>query len=789
MWTKRFLILVLFLVPSPLWAQESRANRLIVGVLRDWPPQYVTDAQGEPSGFAVDSIQAIARRAGFQVHFRSYETWPELAQALTKGAIDVIPNFGITESRQKTFLYSSSLETIPIHIFVRSSYKGARNPATLLSGRVGIMESNVASDILEQYPEALPVVYSTPGEALFELLSGQIESLLYPTHQMMFLAEAAGVGEIIEAVGRPVAEVKRALAVAPERADLLARLEPAVLDFQASDEYRIIYSRWHKAPSGYWTVKRVLVLSALLLFLVVLGMGLWHLRRIRRVHRKIAFQARLLDVVGEAVIATDLEGSVIFWNQFAQKLYGWSEAEVLGRSIFEFTPIERTQDEARVIMENLKLGRNWDGEIEVKHRDGRTFPAEVTNSPLLDEAGTLIGMVGVSSDLTERKRLQESLRQAQRLEAVGRLAGGVAHDFNNLLTVISGTVNLLLESSTLSDETREDLLDIDNQVMRGVRLTRQLLAFSRRQVLQPAHMDMCGIVVRMESLLSRLLGEDLFLETLLCKEPCIVFADPGQIEQVIVNLAVNARDAMPKGGTLRIRVDCVERPSDTEAESSSSFVRLSVSDTGVGISPESMPHLFEPFYTTKPQDQGTGLGLATVHGIVSQSGGFIEVESLMDQGSQFHVFLPKSDSEEIPAPFSSEQLPPKGGKERILLVEDDKSIRSILRRALLSLGYQVFDAADGTSALRLLEQQGGAVDLVITDLVMPGMSGLELVEELRKRDPDMAVLLMSGYSEEFLAARGEEFRKETFMEKPFDLKLAARLVREVLDRARAAAPT
>ena len=902
-------VLALLFVSSPLWAQESTESELMVGVLRDWPPQYTTDADGEPAGFAVDSIRAIAQRAGFKVRFRSYSTWPELSQALFIGEIDVIPNFGLTESRQKTFLYTSSLETIPVHLFVRSAYKGDRSPSTLLSGRVGIMETNMATDILMGYPESTLSVYSTPAEALFQLLSGQIEALVYPSEQMMYLAEAAGVDDKIETVGLPLAEVKRALAVSRIRPELLARLEPAVLEFQASEEYRTIYSRWHNDPSGYWTVGRVLALSGLVLFLLTLGMIIWHLRRTRRFHRELSarekmfrtlaeslregililsedgtieyanpaceslfgrscetllgtsvsalapnrdsemslrqawqpgemerpnrfevtlqgpeerpflalitpssygierskeagtlfaiadvtrdreaekrvrFQARLLDLVGDAVIATDLEGNITFWNQFAEKLYGWSATEMLGRPIFDFTPAERTQAEANMRIGDSKLGRSWNGEFELKHRDGRVFQAAVTNSPILDEDGTLLGVVGVSSDLTERNKLQESLRQAQRLEAVGRLAGGVAHDFNNLLTVISGTVNLLLEDSALTESAREDLLDIEQQVKRGGRLTRQLLAFSRRQVLQPTHMDMCGTVLRMESLLSRLLGEDLLLQTQLCKDPCIVFADPGQVEQVIVNLAVNARDAMPQGGTLGIRVDCVERPSETEGESPSSFVRLSVSDTGGGIAPEIMPHLFEPFFTTKSQDQGTGLGLATVHGIVNQSGGFVEVESQLKHGSEFHVFLPRSQSVESLAPSSSEQVPSKGGQERILLVEDDNSIRSVLCRSLSNLGYQVFDAPDGASALELFEQQGGAVDLVITDLVMPGMSGLELVEKLRKRDPQMAVLLMSGYSEEFLAGRGGEFRNEAFMEKPFDLKVAMRLVREILDRA------
>jgi signal transduction histidine kinase/CheY-like chemotaxis protein len=393
----------------------------------------------------------------------------------------------------------------------------------------------------------------------------------------------------------------------------------------------------------------------------------------------------------------------------------------------------------------------------------------------------------VARDRTESLRLEEQLRQAQKMEAVGRLAGGVAHDFNNLLTAIIGFSEMVLADLPEAGTLREDVQQILNAGRSAASLTAQLLAFSRKQILRPQILDVRELIAGMHSLLRRVIGEDVTLDLVTdCDVPSI-FADPGQLGQVVMNLAVNARDAMPAGGTLRIGVDAVDLDDAFAANHPGStagpHVRITVSDTGVGMGPDVLAHLFEPFFTTKEQGQGTGLGLATVYGIVKQSAGYIAVESVPGLGTSFQIHFPCAPANCASEPVREATPDSVSGVETILLVEDQAEVRAVVRNALQAHGYSVIEAPDGPSALSLLPESPHHIDLLLTDVVMPHMSGRELAERCRATHGNLRVLYMSGYTDDAIVRHGVLAAGIELLPKPFAVAQLLGRVRELLDRS------
>ncbi len=496
--------------------------------------------------------------------------------------------------------------------------------------------------------------------------------------------------------------------------------------------------------------------------------------------------ATLIEASPLAIVTFDPEGVVTMWNPAAERIFGWSENEALGTRL-PFVPAEK-QAEFLALRRRALLGEVFtEPELHRRRADGSPIVVSVSTSPLRRPDGTIYGIMSILTDITYIRRMEEQLRQSQKMEAVGRLAGGVAHDFNNLLTAISGYSDLLLHRLPEYSTLRRDVEEIRKAGDRAAALTRQLLAFSRRQVLQPKVLDLNTVVTNMGQMLRRLIGEDIELSTDLSPSLSRVKADPGQIEQVIVNLAVNARDAMPGGGRITVATaDAELSPAYAAAHPEvrpGPHVLLSVADTGHGMSDETQAHLFEPFFTTKERGKGTGLGLATVYGIVQQSGGHIRVNSASDSGSTFLIYLPQVVGHEDPAhgadrPF----LPrPSPGTETILLAEDEEVVRRLAREILTGNGYKVLEAGNGREALLLSEAHRGEIHLLLTDVVMPKMSGRELTERIRPLRQGLRILYMSGYTDDAILRHGVLEDGIPFLQKPFTPEELARKVREVLD--------
>jgi len=468
-------------------------------------------------------------------------------------------------------------------------------------------------------------------------------------------------------------------------------------------------------------------------------------------------------------------------NEAAVKHYGFSREEFRNLTIKDIRP----QEEVAALEAHLETPPAASrGTTGWKHRkkDGAIIHVEVTSREVLwqDREAKLV----LAVDVTERRLLEKQFQQSQKMEAVGHLAGGVAHDFNNLLGVILGYSELLLGNSAVQGTTQHQLLEIKKAGERAANLTRQLLAFSRKQIVEPVVLDLNALVTDMGKLLRRLIGEDIELDTVLVPQLGHVKADPGQMEQVMMNLAVNARDAMPRGGKLTIETANVELDAEYARKhvtvQPGSYVLLAVSDTGVGMDEATLARIFEPFFTTKEAGKGTGLGLATVYGIVKQSGGNIWVYSELGRGTTLKIYLPRVTLP-VTAQRAVEGAPVPGGNETLLVVEDAEAMRRMTCEFLASRGYTVLEAKDGAEALALAEKHPGPIHMLITDLVMPGMNGRELAQQLCARDPQLRVLYISGYTGDAVVRMGILEGAAAFLQKPFTLHGLASKVREILD--------
>jgi PAS domain S-box-containing protein len=486
-----------------------------------------------------------------------------------------------------------------------------------------------------------------------------------------------------------------------------------------------------------------------------------------------------------AYLISDADLRLTRWNPAAEQLFGFTESEVLGQRVSDIVIPSKTQLLSGTFTEELRAG-NTSAHYELESRTGNNGPiiAEWHNTPMLDDKGGFAGLLSVVQDVSARKSLEQQLRQAQKMEAIGQLAGGVAHDFNNLLTVIFGYTSLLLADPLLDASSAKALHAISEAGERAASLTRQLLAFSRQSILEPKVLDANAVLRDTGKMLRRLIGEDIEFTMVFAPDVAHIRVDPGQLDQILMNLTVNARDAMPTGGKLTIEtanVTLSDEYSERYPDSTPGrYVVIAVTDTGTGMSPDVLARIFEPFFTTKETGKGTGLGLAMVFGIVQQSGGRINVYSEPGIGTTFKIYLP-AITESLSSTHDGRPEPDSGGTETILLVEDDSALRTMTVGVLRDRGYTVISALDGADAMIASGTHLGPIDLLLTDVVMPNTSGPELAAALLRLRPAIRVLYMSGYTDDAVVRHGLLHANVAFIQKPFMPAALGRKIRDVLD--------
>lgn len=561
---------------------------------------------------------------------------------------------------------------------------------------------------------------------------------------------------------------------APARA-----LDQARREGRAEDEGR----RQRKDGSRYWAN---VVVSALGEADGTLRGYAMVIRDLTARQRSEAFLSSVLDSVVDGIIGIDERGTIESFNTSAERLFGYRASEVIGRNVNVLMPEPYHAEHDGYVQNYLRTGKakiiGIGREVVGRRVDGSTFPLELAVSEFLLDGRR--HFTGVVRDISEQRKLQDQLRQSQKMEAIGRLAGGVAHDFNNLLTIISGYAQMLLGRLGAADSNRPAIVAVADASERAASLTRQLLAFSRQAVLEPKVLDLNVIITETERMLRRLIGEDVQLHTILDPRIGKVRVDPGQMSQVLMNLAVNARDAMPRGGSLIIETSMIDLDhmyagAHTDAQPGE-HVLLTMTDTGIGMTPEVKSRIFEPFFTTKAAGGGTGLGLATVYGIVRQSGGQIEAYSEVGHGTAFKIYLPAITAGAPPTSEIAASGGDERGSETVLLVEDEDGVRAMAMLALEGYGYAALAASNGEEALRVLRSQANGVDIMITDVVMPGMSGTELADAVRALYPLTKVLFVSGYTDDAVVRHGLLHADVAFLQKPYTPVSLARKLRQVL---------
>jgi PAS domain S-box-containing protein len=810
-WTKWWVGGALVLAAALAWLQFGRpkaAPRVYRIGWTDSPPFEVPGADGQPTGLAVDLVRTAAQRRGIRLQWVYWDRNSE--KALTGKVVDLWPLMTATPDRLQRFYVSQPYLEAEFCLLVRADSPYAKMQ-DLANSTISFADRPVDAWELDSHlPHVRKLSRGDRSEVMDDLCRQRADAA--------FMTAFAGIATLLETRGACAQQALRWIS-APEIRSRLGIAAPAEFRGTADalrDEIGKIAAEGKLAPilgqSGYMS-QQLESMEALLearrngqrlagavaLFAFLFAAACWQsvrflreTRRTRRTEQALRETEQKLRLMAnnmkETVLAYDMERRLIFANPAVETLTGYRIADLEKERFINWV---HPDDQARM------LGR-WDGlfqgsgfedeEYRMVARDGRAKWVSATWGPMRDDAGRQIGVQGSERDVTERRALQEQYLQAQKLESVGRLAGGVAHDFNNLLTVINGYSHLIAKELRAGDPLKAYVEQVRDAGERAAVLTRQLLAFSRKQVAERQPLNLNALIAESKEMLRRLVGEDVRLRTALAPDLDPIMADSGQILQVLMNLLVNARDAMPDGGEVLIETSHVDiglsAGNDPRKIAPGPYLLLTVADNGSGIDEETQRHIFEPFFTTKPEGRGTGLGLSTVYGIVQQNQGWIEVASEPGGGAAFRIHFPQV---RCAAGQAAPPAAPDGavrGFETVLVVEDQASVRDFVSAVLASYGYKVIAAADGADAMALAERHAGRIDLVLTDVVMPGMNGPDLVEKLRRGRPEIRAMFMSGYAEETIAHRVSLIPGAQSITKPFTPELLAARLRDSLDGAR-----
>jgi len=764
-----------------------------------FPPFEFFDQDGQLSGATPALLDMMAKNLNVSFVTVRYATWNDVLEGMRRGEADMLGTLTWSKERDEFLLFTQPYLEVPFVLFVRKDTPPSTTLTDISSGKLGVVENNGAHSWLsEHHPDIQPLLVSTVREGLMMLALERIDGLIETLPVGAQVISELSLNNL-HVAGDVLSKQPQHLAVSKTNVMLLAILEKGLKSISSAEKDMIVrhwlgFENLRGEPDLPWWFKQILLASGLLVIFLLVSILV--LRRVVRL-RNSALQfsenryRTLLENLPQMIFLKDVNSIYISCNEHYARLIGLKPAELPGKTDYDFYPKHLADKYRADDQEVMRSGlvRDIDEALET---NGNKIIIHTVKTPVYDDDGNVRGVLGIFWDVTElkqheaeRERLEVQLRDSQKMEGIGQLAGGVAHDFNNILTVIMGNINLLESDKSLDAEGRALLHEIQQSADRASNLTRQLLTFSRRQAVHMTAIDVNNVLMRLKPILDPLARDLMVMQIDTTPDLPPVLADANMLEQIVINLAVNARDAMPTGGLLSIRTRVVEF-DDVDCKINKNrkpgrYVVLEAEDNGHGMDDETKAHIFEPFFTTKSLGKGTGLGLATVYGVVQQHGGWIEVESALDHGSRFTIFFPTDPTLKKESSPLAPRIAVPGGAETILLVEDEASLRRVINLTLTRLGYRVHLASSGDEALVRWPAIADEVNLLLSDIVMPGScSGIELAKQLIEQKPSLQVLLCSGYSDDHLIKNNALPPNTHFLAKPYEISTLANLIRSIL---------
>jgi two-component system sensor histidine kinase EvgS len=774
---------------SRLAAQASPSSTrrpLLFLADEDYPPlSYVED--GAVTGIDVEIARSLSRVLGRDIRIEATD-WRTAQERVLRGEGDGLLSMSVTQERRAQYDFSVPIISHEFGFFVRTGDPKANSVADLSGRRVGVTPGGIPRRLLAASSNADLVLVPDYGDGFAKLAAGELDAVAADVWVGAYTIEQRGFRNIVRS-GPVFATLQGSIAVAKGNDALVSEINRALAVLQADGTIDRVLAKWRPKEVVFVTRQRmramlVLAIAVIAALLLVGANAIRKQRRAQARHRqaeeRVHLLAQLVEHAHDIVFTVDREGYCLSMNRAGQLLSGFAAETSQGIHWTQLVVPEHRQAASTRLAAVLAGEAVPRFELDILSRDRQRLTLELDVHPILRQS-TIVGAQGIARDVTVRKKLEAQLLQAQKMEAVGRLAGGVAHDFNNILTVIMTSAELAMAELEMESPLRRDLEQILTAAHSAASLTRQLLIFSRKSVATPTVIELNEAIRRLGQMLQRLVGEDIEVTFVSRHDAGYVKVDPTQLEQVVMNLLVNARDAMPTGGRLTIETGAATLTGDVLQtcglqNAPGEFATLAITDTGIGMTPEVQAQIFVPFFTTKDSSKGTGLGLATVDGIVRQAGGFVRFESEPGVGTTFTVHLPKIAARETAASATEPIGVMERGSGTILFVEDDDAVRAVGARALRDRGYIVVTARSAESAVRAFREHPTRIDLLLTDVVMPGENGRSLATQLRLADRHLRVVFTSGYINDRVALEGIQNDGAPLIQKPYALD---QLVREV----------
>lgn len=779
---------------------QLKALDVRVVVPREFPPHYLVDERGAPIGFSVDILNAIAEHSNLNLTYQIENSWPAVFEVMERGLADVIPNLGISDKRLAKYDFSMPIEASPISIFIRKSNVAINHKQDLIDQRVGVVKGNVAVSLLQKEAGIHTVIYADPQNALFALLSGEVNAIVYPQHVMLDIAKAINIDNQIKFIAEPVIEVKRAIAIQKGNKALADQLEYGIKQLMGTEQYQAIYIKWYGEKKSFWSIALIGWGVSGGLLALVLALLIMRYVTITRLNRQLKISLeeqhsseksltekevelnQLIDALPLGLALCKMDGSLLQVNLAYADIIGHSIQDTLKLSYWEVTPNKFAEDEKRQLDLLLTTGHYGPYIKEYIHKDGSMVPVQLTGS--LIQRGEEKYIWSVVENISERLMNEDIIRQSQKMEAIGKLTGGIAHDFNNMLSVILG-FSELLKGKLIGADTK--LIKYTDEILnageRARKLTSKLLDFSRKTPSTTEIVNVTNILHGMQHLLEKTLTAKIKVEEKLVEDLWLVALDKGRLEDAVLNICINAMYAMPEGGTLTLSTCNIQLAnSDVHNRSiaSGDYILLSITDTGIGMDRETQQKMFDPFFTTKGTE-GTGLGMSQVYGFIHQSGGNIHVHSELRQGTRIEIYIPRilDPIDDKPEENTADLLGKASGRETILVVDDEVALLDLAEEILTPHGYNILRAENGEQALKTLSNR--PVDLLLSDVVMPGMNGYQLAAEAEKLYPKLKIQMASGFSGENDINAVKDALHQQRLQKPYSHVELLTRIRKLLD--------